>query len=78
MIHAFLSLQKSWTHRTITSGIRLFRSLSRRGPVATLLYAPLTSKETRDRLFLPLHASKIATWRKESTCIVNFCFLTPK
>lgn len=71
-------MQNSYTYLTITLGILFFLSLSSNGPIITLLYAPFTSNNTKDKVLPPLQASKINSYRYNSTYIVDFYFLALK
>lgn len=58
-VHAFLSVQKSCTHRTIVLGVFRNRSLQISSPAATLLCAPLTSHATKESVFFRGHARNV-------------------
>jgi hypothetical protein len=77
-IHACRSVKKSCTHQTIVLRICLCRSLLISSPVATLLYALLTSNDTSDSVFFPLYALNIFSQRYDKACVVDLCFQASK
>jgi hypothetical protein len=68
---AFLSVRRSCTDLTMTSGIPLSLNIPSRNPMATLLHVPITLNNTKDRLLLLLQALDYSIQATAFVCIIS-------